>query len=173
MVDVLPARGRLIRQGHPRDHPGTSVPEGGDVRLLPRGGGSQGARSTAGLAGADACRSGTAVPGDRHGRRRSGTSAARKYDCEAWLPSQQRFMEVTSTSNCTTFQARRLNIRERTDSGNRTAATLNGTLGTTRWLVALLENHQRPDGSVRVPTALQPYLGGRELLEPAAQAARA
>jgi len=102
-----------------------------------------------------------------------GPSAARKYDCEAWLPSQQRFMEVTSTSNCTTFQARRLNIRERTDSGNRTAATLNGTLGTTRWLVALLENHQRPDGSVRVPTALQPYLGGRELLEPAAQAARA
>lgn len=95
-----------------------------------------------------------------------GTSAARKYDCEAWLPTQQRYMEVTSTSNCTTFQARRLAIRERTDEGNRPVATLNGTLATTRWLVAMLENHQLPDGSVRVPAALQPYLGGLEVLEP-------
>ncbi len=95
-----------------------------------------------------------------------GSSAARKYDCEAWLPTQQRYMEVTSTSNCTTFQARRLAIRERTDEGNRPVATLNGTLATTRWLVAMLENHQLPDGSVRVPTALQPYLGGLEVLEP-------
>ena len=94
-----------------------------------------------------------------------GSSAARKYDCEAWLPTQQRYMEVTSTSNCTTFQARRLAIRERTDEGNRPVATLNGTLATTRWLVAMLENHQLPDGSVRVPAALQPYLGGLELLE--------
>lgn len=97
-----------------------------------------------------------------------GSSAARKFDCEAWLPSQERFMEVTSTSNCTTFQARRLGVRERTGSGTRIVATLNGTLGTTRWIVAILENHQRPDGSVHVPAALRPYLGGRELLEPVA-----
>ena len=98
-----------------------------------------------------------------------GSSAARKFDCEAWLPTQQRYMEVTSTSNCTTFQARRLAIRERTDEGNRPVATLNGTLATTRWLVAMLENHQLPDGSVRVPTALRPYLGGLEVLEPVAR----
>jgi seryl-tRNA synthetase len=97
-----------------------------------------------------------------------GMSAARKYDCEAWLPSQRRWLEVTSASNCTTFQARRLGVRERTDAGTRHVATLNGTLGTTRWIVALLENHQRADGSVRVPPALQPYLDGREILEPVA-----
>jgi seryl-tRNA synthetase len=96
-----------------------------------------------------------------------GTSAARKYDCEAWVPSQQRYREVTSTSNCTTFQARRLNIRYRDGDGKpQVAATLNGTLATTRWLIPILENHQLPDGSVRVPKALQPYLGGRDLLEP-------
>jgi seryl-tRNA synthetase len=94
-----------------------------------------------------------------------GVSAARKYDCEAWVPSQGRYREVTSSSNCTTFQARRLNIRYR-DAGGRpqVAATLNGTLATTRWLVPLLENHQQPDGSVRVPKALQPFLGGRDVL---------
>jgi seryl-tRNA synthetase len=97
-----------------------------------------------------------------------GMSAARKFDCEAWLPSQQRWMEVTSASNCTTFQARRLGVRERTESGTRHVATLNGTLGTTRWIVALLENHQQVDGSVRVPPALRPYLGGRDILEPVA-----
>ncbi len=95
-----------------------------------------------------------------------GSSAARKYDCEAWLPSQGRYRELTSTSNCTTFQARRLGIRERVDSGTRPVATLNGTLATTRWLVAILENHQQPDGSVRVPKALQAYLGGQQVLEP-------
>jgi seryl-tRNA synthetase len=94
-----------------------------------------------------------------------GTSAARKYDCEAWVPSQQRYREVTSTSNCTTFQARRLNIRYRDGSGKpQPVATLNGTLATTRWLVPILENHQQPDGSVRVPKALQPFLGGRDVL---------
>ncbi|HET6753084.1 MAG TPA: serine--tRNA ligase [Jiangellaceae bacterium] len=97
-----------------------------------------------------------------------GMSAARKFDCEAWLPSQQRWMEVTSASNCTTFQARRLGVRERTENGTRHVATLNGTLGTTRWIVALLENHQQADGSVRVPPALRPYLGGRDILEPVA-----
>jgi seryl-tRNA synthetase len=84
------------------------------------------------------------------------------------VPSQGRYREVTSTSNCTTFQARRLNIRYRDEDGKaRTAATLNGTLATTRWLIPILENHQQPDGSVRVPKALQPYLGGRDVLEPA------
>jgi seryl-tRNA synthetase len=96
-----------------------------------------------------------------------GTSAARKFDCEAWVPSQGRYREVTSTSNCTTFQARRLNIRYRDENGKpQTAATLNGTLATTRWLIPILENHQQPDGSVRVPKALQPFLGGRDVLEP-------
>ncbi|HZK06441.1 MAG TPA: serine--tRNA ligase [Actinomycetaceae bacterium] len=95
-----------------------------------------------------------------------GSSAARKFDCEAWLPTQQRYMEVTSTSNCTTFQARRLGIRERTASGTRPVATLNGTLATTRWLVAILENHQQADGSVVVPAGLRPYLGGLEVMNP-------
>ncbi|MFJ2299067.1 serine--tRNA ligase [Oerskovia paurometabola] len=99
-----------------------------------------------------------------------GSSAARKFDCEAWLPTQERYLELTSTSNCTTFQARRLGVRERVEvdgkSETRTVATLNGTLGTTRWIVAILENHQQPDGSVRVPEGLRPYLGGLEVLEP-------
>jgi seryl-tRNA synthetase len=96
-----------------------------------------------------------------------GSSATRKFDCEAWVPSQNLYREVTSTSNCTTFQARRLNIRYRDEDGKpQTAATLNGTLATTRWLIPILENHQQPDGSVRVPKALQPYLGGRDVLEP-------
>ncbi|WP_029292125.1 serine--tRNA ligase [Cellulomonas sp. HZM] len=96
-----------------------------------------------------------------------GSSAARKFDCEAWLPSQERYLELTSTSNCTTFQARRLGVRERTSDGVvRPVATLNGTLATTRWLVAILENHQLEDGSVRVPAGLRPYLGGLEVLEP-------
>ncbi|QSB14952.1 serine--tRNA ligase [Natronosporangium hydrolyticum] len=96
-----------------------------------------------------------------------GSSAVRKYDCEAWVPSQGRYRELTSTSNCTTYQARRLNIRYRDADGRpQVAATLNGTAATTRWLIPILENHQQPDGSVRVPKALQPYLGGRDLLEP-------
>jgi len=98
-----------------------------------------------------------------------GTSAARKFDVEAWVPTQGRYRELTSTSNCTTFQARRLGIRHRV-GGGKTApvATLNGTLATTRWIVALLETHQRPDGSVAVPEVLQPYLGGTAVLEPKA-----
>jgi seryl-tRNA synthetase len=96
-----------------------------------------------------------------------GGSAVRKYDCEAWVPSQGRYREVTSTSNCTTYQARRLGIRYRDDAGRtQVAATLNGTLATTRWIVPILENHQQPDGSVAVPKALQPYLGGRDVLAP-------
>lgn len=95
-----------------------------------------------------------------------GGPAARKYDCEAWVPTQGRYRELTSTSNCTTYQARRLNTRYRTAKGTQTAATLNGTLATTRWLVAILENHQQADGSVVVPQALQPFLG-LEVLKPA------
>jgi seryl-tRNA synthetase len=96
-----------------------------------------------------------------------GSSAARKFDCEAWVPTQQAYRELTSTSNCTTFQARRLATRYRDPNGKpQIAATLNGTLATTRWLVAILENHQRPDGSVRVPRALVPFVG-TEVLEPA------
>jgi seryl-tRNA synthetase len=96
-----------------------------------------------------------------------GSSAARKFDIEAWIPTQGTFRELSSTSNCTSYQARRLDIRYRTDSGKTApVATLNGTLATTRWLVAILETHQRADGSVTIPEALRPYLGGLELIEP-------
>lgn len=109
-----------------------------------------------------------------------GSSAARKYDIEAWVPTQGAFRELTSTSNCTTYQARRLDVRYRpvVDAADATAqvtaktqhvATLNGTLATTRWIVALLETHQQADGSVRVPEVLRPYLGGLEVIEPLAQ----
>ena len=104
-----------------------------------------------------------------------GSSAARKYDIEAWVPTQGAFRELTSTSNCTTFQARRLDVRYRPtaeDGGTapktQHVATLNGTLATTRWIVALLETHQRADGSVRVPEVLRPYLGGLEVIRPLA-----
>ena len=96
-----------------------------------------------------------------------GSSAARKFDIEAWVPTQGTYRELTSTSNCTTYQARRLDIRHRGESGKTTpVATLNGTLATTRWLVAILETHQKADGSVVVPEALRPYLGGLEIFEP-------
>ncbi|KAA1421946.1 serine--tRNA ligase [Nocardioides humilatus] len=99
-----------------------------------------------------------------------GLSAIRKFDCEAWIPTQGKYRELTSTSNCTEFQARRLDIRSRAegpDSRVRPVATLNGTLtAITRTIVAILETHQQADGSVRVPTALQPYLGGLELIKP-------
>jgi seryl-tRNA synthetase len=99
-----------------------------------------------------------------------GSSAARKYDSEAWVPSQNTYRELTSSSNCTTFQARRLNVRFRKEDGKTaTAATLNGTLATTRWLVAILETHQQADGSVRIPEALRPYLGGAEFITPKAR----
>ena len=103
-----------------------------------------------------------------------GLSAQRKFDCEAWIPTQGKYRELTSTSNCTDFQTRRLDIRGRfpTADGGRTVhpvATLNGTLcAMTRTIVAILETHQQADGSVRVPEALRPYLQGREVLEPVA-----
>ncbi|MFV0451910.1 MAG: serine--tRNA ligase [Propioniciclava sp.] len=98
-----------------------------------------------------------------------GLSAARKYDCEGWIPTQGRYREITSTSNCTEFQARRLDIRTRDAEGTRPLATLNGTLcAMTRMIILLLENHQQADGSVRIPAVLRPYLGGRELLTPGA-----
>jgi seryl-tRNA synthetase len=89
-----------------------------------------------------------------------GSSAIRKFDCEAWIPTQGSYREVTSTSNCTEFQARRLNIRYRDDSGTKPVATLNGTLvAVPRMIVAIFENHQNRDGSVNVPKALRPFLG--------------
>ena len=95
-----------------------------------------------------------------------GLSAQRKFDCEAWIPTQGKYRELTSTSNCTDFQTRRLETRGRFADGTKPIATLNGTLcAMTRTIVAILETHQFPDGSVRVPVALRPYLGGREVLE--------
>ena len=89
-----------------------------------------------------------------------GASAIRKFDCEAWIPTQGTYREVTSTSNCTEFQARRLNIRYRDENGTKPVATLNGTLvAVPRMIVAILENHQNADGSVNVPQALRPFLG--------------
>ena len=96
-----------------------------------------------------------------------GLSAERKFDCEAWIPTQGRYRELTSASNCTDFQARRLDIRGRFEDGTAPVATLNGTLcAMPRTIVAILETHQQADGSVRVPEALRPYLQGREVLEP-------
>ncbi|MEU6538924.1 serine--tRNA ligase [Streptomyces sp. NPDC047000] len=116
-----------------------------------------------------------------------GASASRKYDCEAWIPTQGKYRELTSTSDCTEFQSRRLQIRVREKSGGseatsvggggratggrvRPLATLNGTLcAVPRTIVAILENHQQADGSVRVPEVLRPYLGGRDVLAPVAK----
>ncbi|CAM5632631.1 serine--tRNA ligase [Streptomyces purpurascens] len=96
-----------------------------------------------------------------------GASAARKFDCEAWIPTQGKYRELTSTSDCTEFQSRRLSIRVRDGKQVKPLATLNGTLcAVPRTIVAILENHQQADGSVRVPEVLRPYLGGREVLEP-------
>ncbi|MYS11953.1 serine--tRNA ligase [Streptomyces sp. SID6041] len=103
-----------------------------------------------------------------------GSSASRKFDCEAWIPTQGKYRELTSASNCDSFQARRLSVRMREEQGGKKTvqplATLNGTLcAVPRTIVAILENHQLPDGSVRVPEMLRPYLGGREVLEPIAK----
>lgn len=96
-----------------------------------------------------------------------GSSASRKFDCEAWFPSQERYRELTSTSNCTTFQSRRLRIRTKGADGTSPVATLNGTLvAITRTIAAILENHQQQDGSVKVPLALQPFLMGMTELKP-------
>jgi seryl-tRNA synthetase len=96
-----------------------------------------------------------------------GSSAARKFDCEAWFPTQERYRELTSTSNCTTFQSRRLRIRTKQADGTAPVATLNGTLvAVTRTIAALFENHQQADGSVRIPAALRPFLGGLEVFTP-------
>ena len=93
-----------------------------------------------------------------------GSSANRKFDIEAWIPTQNAYREVTSTSNCTEFQARRLNIRMKDENGTRPLATLNGTLvAVPRMIVAILENNQNADGSVNVPAVLQPYMGTAKL----------
>ncbi|MFD7068419.1 serine--tRNA ligase [Streptomyces sp. NPDC059913] len=103
-----------------------------------------------------------------------GASASRKFDCEAWIPTQGKYRELTSASNCDGFQARRLSVRMRDNRDGKKVlqplATLNGTLcAVPRTIVAILENHQLADGSVRVPEVLRPYLGGREVLEPVAK----
>ncbi|MFB7913744.1 serine--tRNA ligase [Streptomyces sp. NPDC056061] len=103
-----------------------------------------------------------------------GASASRKFDCEAWIPTQGKYRELTSASNCDSFQARRLSVRMRDNQDGKKVlqplATLNGTLcAVPRTIVAILENHQLADGSVRVPEVLRPYLGGREVLEPVAK----
>lgn len=99
-----------------------------------------------------------------------GSSASRKFDCEAWIPTQGKYRELTSASNCDGFQARRLSIRYREGKKTAPLSTLNGTLcAVPRTIVAILENHQQADGSVRVPPVLRPYLGGREVLEPIAK----
>lgn len=99
-----------------------------------------------------------------------GSSASRKFDCEAWIPTQGKYRELTSTSNCDEFQSRRLSVRMRDGKHVKPLATLNGTLcAVPRTIVALLENHQQADGTVRVPEVLRPYLGGREFLEPVAK----
>ncbi len=103
-----------------------------------------------------------------------GASASRKFDCEAWIPTQGKYRELTSASNCDEFQARRLSVRmrENVDGKQKVSplATLNGTLcAVPRTIVAIFENHQQADGSVRVPEVLRPYLGGREILEPVAK----
>jgi seryl-tRNA synthetase len=96
-----------------------------------------------------------------------GSSAARKFDIEAWIPTQGTYREITSTSNTTEYQSRRLRIRMRQGDTVRPLATLNGTLcAMPRVIVAILENHQQADGSVRIPTALQPFLGGRTAFTP-------
>ena len=96
-----------------------------------------------------------------------GSSAARKFDIEAWIPTQGTYREITSTSNTTEFQARRLKIRMRDADGTRPLATLNGTLcAMPRIIVAILENHQQADGSVTVPPALRPFLGGQAAFHP-------
>ncbi|WP_030798207.1 serine--tRNA ligase [Streptomyces sp. NRRL S-337] len=102
-----------------------------------------------------------------------GASASRKFDCEAWIPTQGKYRELTSASNCDEFQARRLSVRMRENADGkqkvRPLATLNGTLcAVPRTIVAIFENHQQADGSVRVPEVLRPYLGGRTVLEPLA-----
>ena len=98
-----------------------------------------------------------------------GMSAIRKFDCEAWIPTQDTYREVTSTSNCTTFQSRRLRIRSKVSDSAEYVATLNGTLmASTRTIVAILENHQQVDGSVKIPKALVPHLG-MEVLTPVAK----
>ena len=155
------------RQGHPRHHPRAPVQQARDVQLhRPRRRRGR-ARAPSRLAGGDAADLGLAYRVIDTAAGDLGSSAARKYDVEAWVPTQEAYRELTSTSNCTTFQARRLDIRQRTESGKTApVATLNGTLATTRWIVAILETHQQADGSVVVPEALRGYLGGLEVLEP-------
>ena len=168
---VLPQGGGLARQGHPRDHPGALVRQGGDVRLHDH----RGLRSPSTSGCWTGRRSSSTSSGWPTGSSTwrpatSGSRRVRKFDCEAWIPTQGRYRELTSTSNCTEFQTRRLDIRGRFPDGTRPIATLNGTLcAITRSIVAILETHQNADGSVTVPQALRPYMGGVEVLKPVAE----
>ena len=156
LLDLLSPRGRSGRQGHPRDVPGAPVRQGRDVRLLPPGAVGRGARAPAHDRGGARRGARDSLPGRQRRRRRPrGASATKKYDIEAWFPSQGRYREITSTSNTTDFQARRLDVRYRSERGVQPVHTLNGTAVTARALLAVMENFQQEDGSVAVPESLQ------------------
>ena len=128
--------------------------------FTPSRGLSRRARTDPGPGGEAGAGTGTPLPGGERGRRDLGASAAKKYDIEAWFPSWNTFREITSCSNTTDYQARRLKIRMRDPRGNRLVHTLNGTaVAIGRVIIAILENHQQHDGSVVMPQALRPYLG--------------
>ncbi len=168
LVAELPPRGGLARQGHPRHLARALVRQGRDVLLLQARGRRRRARAAA-LASSGRCSTASSCP-TASSTSRPATSAARPRASSTSRRGSRRYgdyREVTSTSNCTEFQARRLKVRLRDEDGVRPLATLNGTLvAVTRIIVALLENHQQADGSVHVPVALRPYLGGRETLTP-------
>ena len=168
---MLPPGGRLVRQGHPRASSACTgstrwrcSPTPRSRTPTPSTSGCSTGRRSGSTALELAYRVIDVAAGDL------GLSAQRKFDCEAWIPTQGKYRELTSTSNCTDFQARRLDIRGRVEDGVKPLATLNGTLcAIPRTIVAILENHQQADGSVRVPEVLRPYLQGREVLEPVAR----
>ena len=156
-----------LRQGHPRHHPRAPVPQGRDVHAT--AGREDAAAEHQRLLGWEEemlAKHRAALPGHRHRRRRPRLAARPQVRLRGvGARRSRRYRELTSTSNCTTFQARRLGIRYRDDDGKpQAAATLNGTLATTRWIVAILENHQQPDGSVGAGGS-GPFLGV-EVLEP-------
>ena len=171
LVDLLPPRGRQPRKGHPRHHPRAPVQQARDVQLHRPGRRRGRARAPARLAGGHAARprsraTGSSTPRPATSARAPPASTTSRRGCPRRAPTASS----RSTSNCTTYQARRLDIRHRTESGKTApVATLNGTLATTRWIVAILETHQQADGSVIVPEALRGYLGGLERFEPVAR----
>ena len=167
---VLPPGGRLVRQGHPRHLPGALVRQGRDVRLHDRRGVVRRAPAAAGVGEGVPRQARARLPRDRRRRRRPrALGAQRKFDCEAWIPTQGKYRELTSTSNCTDFQARRLDIRsrdgERRDRAGRDAqrhALRDHRAPSSRsWRTT-----SRPTARSACPQALRPYLGGLEVLKP-------